>query len=159
MSSGSQETDAIRSTVRRNAIWAAGAAVIMLYFGIGKSIPLGTVAPQTQGWLLYLYALKVGGAAMILSALLSLVGIPLALMYDAVVSVAIGLALVASGVLVYPDSSYQALFNLAFGALFVHCGYRNWREFNLVSPADAWDAPDTEEGDDSGPSADGPSAD
>lgn len=159
MSLGSQEADAIRSTVRRNAIWAAGAAVIMLYFGIGTSIPHGTVAPQTQGWFLFLYALKVGGAALILSALLSLVGIPLALMYDAVASVAIGLALAVSGVLIYRDSSYQALFNLAFGALFVHCGYRNWREFNLVSPADVWDAPDTEEDDDSVPPADGPSAD
>jgi len=156
MSTPTSDPEAICASVRRNAIWAAGAAVIMLYFGMGKSVPAGTIAPQTQGWALFLYTLKIGGAAMALSALLSLLGLPLALMYDAVVSVVIGMALALSGALIYPDNSYQAIFNIVFGILFGYCGWRNWQEFNVLSPADTEDPSADPEHEDSAPPTDAP---
>lgn len=139
MSEPPEDTIAVRSVVRRNVIWAVGAAALMLYYGIGKSIPDDVVGAQKQGWIIFLYTLKIGGGAMLLSVLLSLAGVPLALMYDSVLSIAIGLALGVSGVLVYSCNSRQAIFNILFTVIFVHSGYRNWREFRLLTPLEIWD--------------------
>jgi hypothetical protein len=136
---------AIRSAVRRNAIWAAGAGAIMLYYGIGTSIPSDAFPPQKQGWMLFLYTLQIGGSAMALSAVLSLIGVSFALLYDAVISVFIGVALALSGVLIYHDNSHQAIFNILFGVIFIHSGYRNWREFSFVASVDLWETDEAEE--------------
>ena len=137
MSGPVEDSAATRSAVRRNAIWATGAAVLMLYYGLGKEAP-ESFPPHSYGWTLLLCALQIGGGAMALSAVLSLIGVPLALLYDAVVSEFIGAALVVSGVLIYADRSHQAIFNILFGVIFIHSGYRNWREFTYLASVDFW---------------------
>ncbi len=126
-----------RAIVRRNWIWAAGAAGVMLYFGI-PATGLDAFAPQRHGWMLFVYTLQFGGGAMALSAVLSLTGVPLALLYDAIVSVFIGVALAVSGVLIYAGKPHQAVFNVLFGLVFVHSGYRNFREFGVVASLRLW---------------------
>ncbi len=88
--------------------------------------------------MLFVYTLQFGGGAMALAAVLSLAGVPLALLYDAIVSIFIGVALVVSGVLVYADKPHQAVFNILFGLIFAHSGYRNFREFGLVASLRLW---------------------
>ena len=95
--------------------------------------------PQDAGGRIFLYTLVIGGGAMSLSAVLSLTGVPFALMFDAIVSMAIGLALASSGVLIYRETSSQALVNIAFGVIFAYSGYRNWREFSLIAAVDVYD--------------------
>jgi hypothetical protein len=142
-----EDAAAIVSTVRRNTIWAAGAAAIMLYFGLPPLLYEGAAPPEDLGQRVFLYTLQAGGAAMVLSALLSLTGQPFALMYDSIVSLGVAVAFVVCGVLLYAENGQQAVFNVLFAAVFAHTGYRNGREFSVMAAVDLTDTePEAPEG-------------
>ena len=153
MSTSPRDAAAIRSAVRRNTIWAAGAAVIMLYYGLyhglgGDPQPDLPARFRIGSWLV-LYSLQIGGGLMVLSAILSLTGAGPALLFDALASVVIGACLAAAGMLLMSGIEMQSLLLILFGAVFIHSGYRNWREyFSLAAPdvrgvpAEAQDAVD-----------------
>lgn len=124
----------IRSAVRRNAIWAAGAAVIMLYYGVYQGLgrqpsELDPDRIRWGGWVV-LYTLRIGGGLMALSTLLSLMGVRPALLFDGFASMSIGLCLALAGGLLLADMGLRPVLLLMFAALFVYTGYRNWREYN-----------------------------
>ena len=119
------------SVVRRNAVWAAGAAAIMLWYGLGEWV----IEEGAYGERLLIYTLQVGGGLMALSALLSLTGARFALLFDAAASVAIGVALLASAALIYTHMPKQSLLNVLFGVVFLHSGFRNWQDYRALVPA------------------------
>ncbi|MCP4594177.1 MAG: hypothetical protein GY842_25900 [bacterium] len=149
MSTTPQHSSAIRLAVRRNAIWAAGAAAIMLYYGLyvglGSEPPPDWPARLRAGSWLALYTLEIGGVLMLLSTILSVVGIRPALLFDALASVAIGLGLGVSGALRIAGAEFSPLLFILFGAVFIHSGYRNWSEYNdlaaLEVPDEAAETP------------------
>ena len=139
MSTSPADAVAVRSAVRRNAIWAAGAALIMLYYGLyhglgGEPSPDLPLRLRAGSWLVF-YTLKIGGGLMLLSAVFSLIGASPALLFDALASVAIGVCLAAAGLLRMSGVEMESLLLILFGAVFIHSGYRNWREyFSLAAP-------------------------
>ena len=136
-SSLTDEQTSLRAAARGVAGWTTIAALLLLYFGYVqyRGIPEDSVAPQRQGWWLFLYGLRIGGILLALSAVACWSGLSPALRIDAIASGATGLALVASGALIYTDNSTQAFLNVLFGALFAHGGYRSWCEYNALAAA------------------------
>ena len=113
MSTSPGDAAAIRSAVRRNTIWAAGAAVIMLYYGLyhglgGDPQPDLPARFRIGSWLV-LYTLQIGGGLMVLSAVFSLTGSGPALLFDALASVVIGACLAAAGMLLMSGIEMQSL--------------------------------------------------
>ena len=108
------------AAVRSQAVWAAIAAGLMLFFSFGQEYEGLVLATQV-----FEYTLKVGGIAMAVSAVLLFVGRPFALLFDGLTSIAIGGFLALSCLLMFVEVrgvAFQGLLNLMFGYMFVGSG-------------------------------------
>ena len=126
-------TPAIASRVRQNTLSAAIAAALMIYFGYFQlSRPVGTDLFHQAGLVFY-YTLRLGGLAMAGIALWSMMGQRSVLIVDAVVSIAIGVLFVLTGLAMWLDGGgmFQTILNAVFGAMFISAGARNWRDYSL----------------------------
>lgn len=127
----------IASRVRGNAWSAAIAAALMILFGfyyLGKPTGAG-LFPLSA--LVFYYTLRIGGIAMAAIAVGSFAGFRPVLLVDAVVSVAIGVLFVLTGVgmLVGGGDAFQTILSVVFGGMFFSAGIRNWRDYFLLAPA------------------------
>jgi hypothetical protein len=125
----------IAQRVRANAFTAAIAAALLIYFGCFRLSAdqgggLFGIAATALVW-----TLRIGGVAFALLALLSLTGHLFTLAIDAVVSIAVGIMLVLTGIglLVGGGDILQPVISVVCAWLFIGAGVRNWRDFRLVS--------------------------
>ena len=103
----------------------------MIYFGFyGLAEPTGTDLFSKANWVFF-HTLRIGGIALAVLALWSLSGQRLALIVDAVVSIAIGVLFAATGVAMLVDGggTLQSVINVMFGWMFVSSGRRNWSDY------------------------------
>jgi hypothetical protein len=117
--------------VRRNAGSAALAAACLIYFGFFQlAKPVGNDLFAIAS-LVFVYTLQIGGVLMAMVVLPSLLGHPMALLLDAVVSVGIGVLFVLTGVamLLGGGDAIQTVLNVIFGAMFFSAGVRNGRYY------------------------------
>ena len=156
-SNGSPET---LRRVRGNALPAAVAAALLLYFGYGRlSEPSGTDLFHQAGWVFY-HTLRLGGLAMAAIAVWSWIGQRHALIVDAVASTVIGLLLIVTGAAMIIDGgdALQTLINVVCGGMFVSSGIRNGRDYFALVPATAAEVVDARIRTDKPPSREAPPA-
>lgn len=109
----------------------------MIYFGFfSLAEPSGTDLFSQAAWVFF-HTIRLGGVAMAVLALWSLSGQRLALIVDAVVSIAIGVLLALTGVVMLIDGggALQSALNVVFGWMFVSAGRRNWSDYYAFKPA------------------------
>lgn len=126
----------LAARVRQNAGSCAIAAALMIYFGFfhGYIAPTGSDLFSLAN-LVFLQTIRIGGIAMAALAVWSLVGTGLALIVDAIVSMAIGGLLALTGIAMFLDGggALQSALNVMFGWMFVSVGVRNWRDYFLLT--------------------------
>lgn len=130
LESHSVSSEQVTARVRQNVIPAGIAALLMLYFSYSGG---GFVDPEggdafAIGGMIFICTLKYGGFAMLAAALWSLSGMRVALLFDAVCSVLIGLLLCTSGGLMMAGGGSGFLY-VVFGVLFLWGGVRNGRNW------------------------------
>lgn len=121
--------------VRQNVAPAAIGAAFLLFFGFFQlTEPTGTELFDRASWVFY-HTLRVGGLAMGAVAAWSLLGQPITLGIDAVVTVAIGALLIFTGVGMAVDGGamIQTIINVVCGGMFTSSGVRNWRDYRFFS--------------------------
>lgn len=122
--------------VRANAGSAALGAACLIFFGYfwGLLRPTGSDT-FAIGNLIFYYTLRIGGPLLGIVALLSWAGVVLSLVMDAAVSVIVGLALAASGVLMLAGGGWgpQSILTLVFAFFFVRAGWHNGRGYLSLS--------------------------
>lgn len=113
---------------RANAGSAGLGAACLIFFGYfwGLLRPGGASLFEV-GNLLFYYALRVGGPALGVIALLSWAGVAASLVLDAFVSILIGLALAVGGLLMLADGGWgpQSILTVVFAFLFLRAGWQN----------------------------------
>lgn len=117
----------LSASIRKEAVWAAIAAAMMLYFGFTFQVAEDSLSPR-----LLLLTLRYGGFAMLLSAGLLALGAPIALMFDGIFAMLIGAGLALAAILwLVATRSLEivTVLELVFGYLFLSSGLRNFREF------------------------------
>lgn len=117
----------LSASIRKEAVWAAIAAALMLYFGFTFQVAEDSFSPR-----LLLLTLRYGGFAMLLSAGLLALGTPIALMFDGIFAMLIGAGLALAAILWLAQArSFEVVtvLELVFGYLFLSSGLRNFREF------------------------------
>jgi len=134
-------SESVVSRVRQNAFPAGLAAACLLFAGFFWLAGGAIGTPLfLKAYTLCVYTLRIGGVALAVTAVLCLSGRPFALLTDSIVSIAIGLGLLAAALLMVIAGAIgldQFLY-LLFGGIFVSAGFRSGREyFTLVrsSPA------------------------
>ena len=135
--------ETIAARVRQNAGSAALAAALLIYFGFfGLGMPDPT---DLFGWanLVFVYTLRIGGVAMAVITVGSLVGHRTILMVDAVVSISIGALLNHTGVLMLVDGggAFQTIINVFCGGMFFSAGRRNGADYFRFAPSAMTNAP------------------
>ncbi len=109
--------------IRRQAMWTAIAAVLLLVFGFGFQVRGLFLAGQILE-----YTLKIGAFLMIISTVLLLTGAAFALIVDGFFTIAIGAALAVSGVIwLIKAPGLQGILNIVFGYLFASAGWHNFK--------------------------------
>jgi len=106
-------------------------AALLLFFGFGYlSEPSGTDLFAKAYWVL-LQTLRVGGIAMAVVALFLMTGQAMALACDAFVSIAVGLLLIGTGVVMFVDGGdiVQSAINVICGSGFASSGRRSWQAY------------------------------
>ncbi len=124
---------------RGNAFSAGIAALCLLYFGyFGIAKPVGTDL-FSFGNLIFYYCLRIGGVAMGMIAAASLLGAPVVLICDAVVSVLLGGLFIASAGMMLADGGggLNPFLMIVFGFMFISAGLRNGRAFMAFHRAGA----------------------
>lgn len=116
--------------VRRNAGPAGLAAALLLFFGFYYlARPSGSDLFSIAALVFY-YTLRIGGIAMAIVALWSLSGHTAALFVDAIVSVAIGVMLLLTGLgLLTGGDLLQTVLNVVIGGMFISAGWRSGRDY------------------------------
>jgi len=125
--------------VRQNVAPAAIGAAFLLFFGFYQlAEPTGTELFD-QAWWVFYHTLRVGGVALTAVAAWSLFGYPITLAVDAVVTVAIGLLLILTGLGMAADGGalIQTIINVVCGGMFVSSGVRNWKDYRLLAATSA----------------------
>ncbi len=120
--------------VRQNAGPAAVGAAFLLYFGFFHlAEPTGTELFDRASWVFY-HTLRIGGVAMAVVAVWSLLGQPITLAVDALITVAIGALLILTGIGMVVDGGgmIQTAINVVCGGMFISSGVRNWRDYRLL---------------------------
>ena len=121
-----------KSGVRRYAGSALIAALIMLYYGFEQlAEPAVTDWFTRCNWLLY-HTMRIGGITMAAVAIWLWIGHPLALVADAVVSVAVGIVLIVTGVgmLIDGGGTLGNALIAGFGLMFASAGTSRWRAYS-----------------------------
>jgi len=119
------------SRVRQNALSAAIAAALMIYFGFFSLLePSGPGLFNGAALAMY-HTLRIGGIAMALVALWSLLGDRTVLLVDGIASTVIGVlfVLAAVGLLLGGGRMIDSVLYVVFGSMFVSSGLRNYREY------------------------------
>ncbi len=117
--------------VRRHVTPAAIGAVLLLYFGFNHlAEPTGSDWFHRAAWVFF-HTLRIGGVSMGVVVVGLAMGHPLALAFDALVAVVIGVLLVGTGVvmLLAGGEAAQSIINLVCGSGFVSSGVHSWREY------------------------------
>lgn len=136
--------DTVARRVRAEFWPCAISAVLLSYFGFA----VFEFQPVTDlfriGDAIFNYALRIGGVGMALAAAAALTGFSLALLFNAVLSVAIGAALTVGGgfMIAGGGMALNQILYLIFGAMFVSGGLRNGRDYFLLA-AVSFDEPST----------------
>ena len=141
----SEQRIGVAMRVRQNVAPAAIGAAFLLYFGFFQlAEPTGTELFDRASWVFY-HTLRVGGFAMAAVAAWSMFGQPITLAVDAVVTVAIGILLILTGLGMSVDGGamVQTIINVVCGAMFSSSGVRNWRDFRVISSTKKLNDPPT----------------
>ena len=120
-----------RLQVRRQALWAGIAACVMLYFGLSTGFSDDLSGEVLRCTLVY------GGICMAVSTLLLLSGQRFALFFDGIVAMAVGGALVLSGLLWFgylKSIDRTLILGLLFGYLFFTSGLRSYKDYLQSRP-------------------------
>lgn len=122
--------------IRRNAGTAGLAAALLLFFGFYYlARPSGSDLFSIVALVFY-YTLRLGGIAMAVVALWSLSGRATALFVDAIVSVAIGVLLILTGLgLLTGGDLVQPVLNVVIGGMFISAGWRSGQEYFALGRA------------------------
>ncbi len=134
----SQGSSSQVNAIRKLSAYAAIASTLLLYFGYTS-----TWADFTSAKLMEI-TLKGGGVVMVVSTLLLLTGQLFALVFDGVVSIAIGAALAASGLLFLAEAraiDAMIIGELLFGYFFISSGRRSLVDFKRYTFLASPDAP------------------
>jgi len=118
----------VRRLVKRNFFGAGLAALLLLYFGFVE-YQLGErdeFKAFELGEMLFIYGLRTGGSLMAAVALVSMSGRPAALLADALVSIAVGICLIAAAVLMSFEGGMDWIIVIV-GALIIAAGIRSGR--------------------------------
>lgn len=131
--------DQISRRVRTNALPAAIAAALMIYFGYYQFFADQGGGLRGLAGGVFVWTLRIGGISMALIAVWCMMGHLLALAVDGIVSVTIGvlLALTGIGLLISNQDATQLIINCVCAWLFIGAGMRNWREYRLLSGKEA----------------------
>jgi hypothetical protein len=130
-----QELLGALTRVRQNFGPAAIGAICLLYFGFFHlTEPSGADLFSRANWVFY-HTLRIGGLAMAAIALWCVVGRPIALAVDAVVSVLIGGLLILTGLGMAVDGGdmLQTVINVVCGGMFISSGFHNWKDYRFLS--------------------------
>jgi len=124
--------DDAKAATRSAALWAAVAAVLLLYFGYRTGFLWGTAAERVGGIILS-NTLKYGGWAMAATAVWLFTGMRAALLADAVACAAIGLGLLSGGLLFLPPSlDLVGVLYPVVGLVFLGSARNSWREHRVL---------------------------
>ena len=116
------------SAIRRQAVWSAIAAGLLLYFGKSVDWELVSTGGAVIGPLIMF-----SGYLMIASTVLLLSGVPFALAFDGVASMLIGLVLaISGGVLLMQGIAAQGMINMVVGFVFASSGWNNLGMFRTI---------------------------
>jgi len=121
--------------VRQNVASASIGAAFLLFFGFYiLAEPTGTELFDHAWWVFY-QTLRVGGIALAAVAAWSVFGHPITLAFDAVVTVAIGILFILTGLGMAVDGGamFQTIINVVCGWMFISTGVRNWRDSRVIS--------------------------
>ena len=113
----------VKQQTRSTAASAGISAALMLYFGYSSFFV------DSAGGMTLEYTLKVGGWAMAVSALGLLTGMGLALLFDALASMVVGLGFLGCAALLLPGGDLQGLLCGVFGFMFISSGLRSWHGY------------------------------
>jgi len=119
------------SQVRQNAWSAAIAAALMIYFGFFVLAEPTGAGLFSWSALAFYHTLRIGGIAMALIVLWSLLGDRTVLLVDGIASSVIGALFVLSavGLLLGGGAMFETLLYVVFGSMFISSGRRNYREY------------------------------
>ena len=129
----------VAARVRQNIAPAAIGAVFLLYFGFGRlAKPTGAELFDRASWVFY-HTLRMGGPAMAAVAFWSLLGQPVTLAVDAVVTLLIGALLILTGLAmaIGGGDTVQTMINVICGGMFITSGQRNGKAYRLLTTATA----------------------
>jgi len=124
----------VTAQVRQNALSAAIAAGLMLYFafsGGGYALNEGNTLFDIGGRI-FVHTIQIGGFVMAAAALWSATGMIVALLFDAIASIIIGLLFCVSAAMMMLDGGVGALY-IVFGVMFIIAGVRNGRQWADLS--------------------------
>jgi hypothetical protein len=115
-------------TIRRQALWAAVAALLLLYFGYNVLWESFGAGGDLIG-----ATIKLGGYLMVASTVLLLIGRPWALAFDGVSAIFIGIMLaISGGILFTQNAGMQAVINVVVGFFFASSGWSNINMFRSI---------------------------
>lgn len=125
--------------IRSNVSSAGFSGALLLFFGLFM-FAFPTVPAEGKTWFyigdtLFNYTLRVGGSMMLLVALVSTSGKPIALLCDCVASVIVGLCLLTAGVMMIADNGawLNPVLMIAYGLMMISTGSRSGREFAAIN--------------------------
>lgn len=129
----------VSARVRHNAGSAGLAALCLLFFGFFRFAPPTVTNLFTLGDAIFNYTLRAGGVAMGVIALWLLLGRPITLIVDAVATIAIGVLLALSAVMMILGGGFglNQILYIVFGATFLASGVRIGRDYFLMARAGA----------------------
>lgn len=148
------ETEARRvnlpAQLRQTALSAAVSGALMLFFGFRDIQGLDSEA-YNQVIDVFVWTLRIGGFAMLLSAALCLLQFPVALAYDALAAALIGLLLIGEAlgmIAIARSADILDVLLLLFGVMFVRSGWVSWASYRdgvLAENAELPEGADPEE--------------
>jgi hypothetical protein len=124
----------VRHVVRGTAFWSALCGALMLFYGVGQWISFSDSAVFGAALQVWVWTLRIGGATMLLVAALCLVGLPIALLLDAMACCLIAILLGVTGLLFVVTSGVHEVngwLSMIFAAVFVNAGWRSWQAFAM----------------------------
>lgn len=118
--------------VRATSFWAFLGGALLLYFGVRlRGLTSNLDSPTyAQSLVLYVWSLRIGGAAMIVAGAACLTGRAIAVLFDAVVCAVTGVALVIVLVTWIANGDSDWLLTAIIAAMFLVAAAHSWRDFS-----------------------------